>query len=894
MSETPRAKMHALRPAAGTPTSTIARPPSLDGDPLMRPVLQSKKDSLRLTASPRRPSKPGMLEKQPTLILPEIYDAVKPDSRGESIDVGDPLTPRRSNQVTRPRSNGPDAGDVIARPPLASDLYFELQRQQELGIAPTAGASSPSPRMQRHLYHDKMQQKYQEMRVLRTRIKHLEVELAATRQQTTVTATQGEGTTGNDDGGPVVVEAETSPAKPKSTEEAEAATAAARARVLRLERHLTAAKEEIAELNEQLGVARLNDKAQIDTLVAKLELERTTNKVLGERVFDVDIALKACVAKLAEAESALAKERQERDLVINQLTTMSRQAISDHRRRAVTSKVKGVVSTMGKGTLQTKLDAANQRLVELEGAMKQVQMEALTWRKEAMHKAAMLTEYGVLGHATTATSATALVVSKLLDLNCRPPASSPDLVLHGARVVDGVPLLLHVARTLDPFALHVVAYDGPTAQEDSVSFFADDITRLVCDGDKYLLQPTDAHVVAELVDLLVETLAVGYKNGTFFLVERAGTTLPLPANDADSTTRVCIYRGSARLPGDCAAPVSLVVNELYRTAFAASWSLEILAVAIDDDGEPLEWCCRLSMDQVGLACPHFLSCAPHDATHTTLDHRIDANDLLLQPLLRTLAIQQNTLVSSLSAVPRAPPPLVLQGSAAPAVATSILAATTTALTHRSLVTIRGLTYYLTLRERWDARVLVDVSLVDAVGDRHVDATFDDAMLATLVRCADAMLLAPTQASFVQGIQVDVRPTLVDCFRRALDVVDGVVVLSFAALARRRVAVQPQTQLVALPVAGSDSTTRDVELLGDVDEEAAPAALANRRLAHVVRGLRLRDRSFGLVRVCRTRPPAAATVDVVTCMRVGGAVVSTLLVDNRLPLDFVLELWAPPL
>ncbi|RHY04703.1 hypothetical protein DYB25_004699 [Aphanomyces astaci] len=365
MSDTPRAKLHALRPAVGVPSSQ-ARPPALDADSVMRPILQSKKDF----KSPRRPSR-AVDKSHPadtyTVILPEIYDAIKPESRGE----GDMMDRRHSsNQATRPRSNGPEAGDVLggaatsirvddAKPPLASDVYFELQKQSMGMQSPRARQSA----MQRHLYHDKMQQKYHEMRVLRARVKQMEAELAKTSSQAATSSSssdESQSTVDSATDAPQVVDKASSPAKPPQND------VASRERMQKLERHLMLAKNEIATLNDQLDVARTNDKAKIDTLQAKLELERVANKVLGERVFDVDASLRVCVSKLTEAESALAQERQEREAMITQLTTMSRQAISDHRRRAVSSKVKGVISSMGKGTLQTKLDATTQRLLDME------------------------------------------------------------------------------------------------------------------------------------------------------------------------------------------------------------------------------------------------------------------------------------------------------------------------------------------------------------------------------------------------------------------------------------------------------------------------------------------------------------------------------------------------
>ncbi|ETW01202.1 hypothetical protein H310_06793 [Aphanomyces invadans] len=909
MTETPRAKFHVLRPAASVPSSP-ARPPALGADSAMRPILQSKKDF----RSPRRPSK---LVDRPhpadtyTVILPEIHDAVKPGSRGEGDGVD---LKHSSNQVLRPRSNGPEAGDVsgffgtsssvgvvttgdATKPLLASDLYFELQKQ-------AMGIHSPRRRqtaMERHLYHDKMQQKYHEMRVLRARVKQLEADLAKNSLKA-ATSDESPFTMDSATETPHVVDKASSPAKTSSS--AVSSDAATRDRIQKLERHLMQAKNDIATLNDELDVARTNDKAKIDTLQAKLELERVANKVLGERVHDVDASLKVCVSKLTEAESALAQERQEREAMISQLTAMSRQAISDHRRRAVSSKVKGVISSMGKGTLQTKLDATTQRLVDMENAMKQVQMEALAWKKEALHRQAMLAEAAsarmthpemtspAMTWNAAMSSAQGSMIAKLLDLNYTHGVSDrvlpPHVVFHGGRVIDGHSLQLHVVHSKDPYAFHVVGYDSSTAQEDMVSFFLDDLHRLLPHRTFFDAPATPAQL-ADLVNVLCGHLAVGFKNGTFFLVERPPSVAPPHGNDDYPSHKVTLYRGNGTVSGH---HVSVVVNELYRSGFMETWSLEVLALSVADE---IEWSTYMSMDQVARICPHFESYVPHEAKGHSLPHLVDANELLLQPLLETLAIDSHGHLVSL-AIPSfdaLPPSQVF--STTPSVAATaaspppLPASPSMAFRHDSLTSIQGTLYYLTLRELWDGTALLQASLFDAYQDALVVHTWNESDLLALMHCA-SVLDPPLAAQFTfqQGIDVDVRPTLAQLVTGALHVAPGKQLeLRYDQLAR---SLRPSMALRRTSMSIPDSSA-DIDVVGPVNEADAHRTLGQLTYPRSARGLRLRDGSFALAKVyCTKSAPQKAYV--VKLTQLSAAAVTWLVVYHRLPLEFVLAMWMP--
>ncbi|EQC33245.1 hypothetical protein SDRG_09228 [Saprolegnia diclina VS20] len=904
MSASPRTKSHALRSAVSP-----ARPPSLGTDdgsgaglhPLLRPVLRAKQKIV-----PQRPPLKPALE----------YEMPKPASRGEG-DAQRPRSSDTSNQ-SRPRSSGPEAGDVLdtamraettsesPRPLLASDLYFELLKQEE--------SKRMSPRVtrqhNRHLYHDKMQAKYSEMRVLRARIKQLETDLQSGQTTTTVAGNEGDGSQANDAPAP-------SPEKPTDVH-----LPVARDRVLKLERHLLEAKDEIQAMRLKLDSGRTNDKALIDTLVAKLDLERAANKMLGQKVFELEAALKVAVTKLTKVDLELQSERMERDVMIEQLTSMSRQAISDHRRKVINTKVKGLVSAMGKETLQAKLDATSAKLQSVEGMLQEMELEAITWKREAMQKQATLDEYAKRGLVSTSmalTSGSTLhqvdpAIPRLLEH----AHGTPDVVFNGSFVVDGHSLFFHVVREriTQGLALHFVAYEPKTAQEDVLTFFASDISRLVVDGDKYLLQPSEPSLIAELVDRLFRTLAVGFKNGSFVLVERGTAEASAAAMPVRTTP---IYRGSLHLQG---TPLTLVVNEVCASAFTDVWSLQICASSVEDERE---YVCSIAMEHVLRVCPSLVSYKPNDAQQWRLGHRIDANALILSPLFKTLVLAptldgHGALLSTLTSAT----PLVDDGIPAtnePAMTTTtsrphapkVPSAADRPLVLRTLLTLRGTLYYLTLRELWDASVLLEVSLYDSFTDNIVQATFDVHALRPVIQCALALHPYPHPLTRLEtGLPPPLRPVLAQLLPMALDLPPSTQTLTLAPATLARNVAMTNTVLPTTIVIVSLSETEmallgvpqlplriEVVTQGDSLVEAALGRLLPllRRhgppIAH-----RLCTGAHVLVRVYE--PSAVSSTrdkpsfyHVLRATRIDEACTSHWLVVQRdLPLAFVLGLWRP--
>ncbi|KDO31200.1 hypothetical protein SPRG_03818 [Saprolegnia parasitica CBS 223.65] len=895
MSASPRTKSHALRCAVSP-----SRPPSMDTEngssaglhPLLRPVLRAKQKIV-----PQRPPlKPALGCEVP-----------KPASRGE----GDAQRPRSSNDTSnqgRPRSSGPEACDVLdsaprvdalsesPRPLLASDLYFELVKQEE--------SKRMSPRVarqhNRHLYHDKMQAKYSEMRVLRARIKQLETDLQSGQTTTTVGGSDAEGSQANDANAP-------SPEKPT-----DAHLPVPRDRVLKLERHLLEAKDEIQAMRLKLDSGRTNDKALIDTLVAKLDLERAANKMLGQKVFELEAALKVAVTKLTGVELELQSERLERDVMIEQLTSMSRQAISDHRRKVINTKVKGLVSAIGKESLHVKLDATSAQLEKVEGLLQQMELEAMRWKREAMQKQAALDEYAKRGLASTSMALTQGSMLHQVD-----PAiaellehahGTPDVVFNRALVVDGHSLFFHVVRgpIAHGLALHFVAYEPRTAQEDVLTFFAPDISRLLVDGDKYLLQPSEPSLIAELVDRLFLTLAVGFKNGTFVLAMPV-TTTP-------------IYRGSLHLQG---TPLTVVVNEVCASAFTDVWSLQVRASSIEDERE---WVCSIAMEQVLRVCPSLVSYKPNEARQWRLAHNIDANALILSPLFKTLVLTptpdgHGVLASTLTGTT----PLVDDTIAANAPATTITTTLQPPALHpnapsaadrplmlRTLLTLRGTLYYLTLRELWDASVLLDVSLYDSFTDNILQATFDVRALGPVIQCALALTPLPHPLGRLEtGIPPPLRPVLAQLLPLALDLSPSTQTLTLApATLARNVALTNKvlpTHVVTVSLSETEMAPLGVPLRIEVlthDASLADAALG--RLLPLLRrhgppiAQRLCTGAHALVRLyepsavssTRDKPSFYHVLRATTMDR--ECTSAWLVVQRDIPLAFVLALWRPRL
>ncbi|OQR90500.1 hypothetical protein ACHHYP_05470 [Achlya hypogyna] len=901
MSASPRTKSHALRAAA--PLAKDLGDPALQH--LLRPVLHNKHKL------PQRPPKPAP---DVVVTLPDLA-LTKPASRGEDDDqrglTAASANAKLSNQP-RPRSMGPEAGDVAEsvqaedspRPILASDVYFELQRQEDLRMSPRVARQH-----NRHLYHDKMQAKYSEMRVLRARIKALEADLETAKGQ--------DASQTSDEGGRAPAP---SPEKPVDSH------AVARDRMLKLERHLLEAKEEIQGMRTKLDSGRTNDKALIDTLVAKLELERSANKVLGQQIFELDAALKVATQKLTAVELELEGERLDRDVMIEQLTSMSRQAISDHRRKIINTKVKTFVSAMGKESLQSKLDATLAKLRTAEATMQQMELEVATWKREAQQKQAALDDWAKRGTSPFSYSFSSDVdarhVHPVIPALLERAVGSPDVVFQGTRLVDGHSLFFHVVRGLhtDSFALHFVAYEPTTAQEDVVTFYSPDVTRLVHEGDKYLLQASDMPLTLELVELLFATLAVGFKNGTFVLVERGTAEAERRAPPVTTTP---IFRGSMLLrQADVQAtplPVALVINEVSGTAFSDVWSLDVHAAAVDDERE---WRCVVGMEHVCYVCPGLASYRPRDGNAWRLHHRMDANAVVLAPLLKTFVLLPTPagdyeLTSTLlvmagkestgtapGATPEAPQPLAPPRPTSPADDRPIL--------HRTLKTIGGAVYYVTLRELWDAGVILEASLYDTHTDALVQQTFEAHKLMVIAHCAVA-LHPGRPIALNAGIPARLRSVLAPLLVHALELgTDGTLALtpqliprhlSFEkALPTHRIVVPMPPQLndynrcvVGLPP-GRDV---DVEVLdgqrGSVLEDALPRLFLLLRRHRRPTAARLRGGSVALVHVLDPTDELSTTeqaffyvvkaVDV--CCRV-----SWLVVQRDLPLEFVLQLWRP--
>ncbi|RHZ20911.1 hypothetical protein DYB37_002941 [Aphanomyces astaci] len=501
---------------------------------------------------------------------------------------------------------------------------------------------------------------------------------------------------------------------------------------------------------------------------------------------------------------------------------------------------------------------------------------------------------GSTSATSTLTSTQVPLISKLLDLNYAHGVSDrvapPHVVFHGGRIIDGHALQLHVVHSADPFAFHVVAYESASAQEDIVSFFVDDLQRLLPrHGSFNTTTPMTPCQMADLINVLCDHLAVGFKNGTFVLVERSpssgrnveehgasgGGRVPMEQGE-----KVCLYRGNATISGNY---VSVVVNELYQRGFIGAWSLEVLALSVVDE---VEWSACFSVDQVSTLCPHFYAYTPHEAKGLALAHLVDANQVLLQPLLRTLEIDvHDQLVSS--TIPRTSDATasVLSPPPASSFASPVIPSTppSKAFRHHALTSIQGKLYYLTLRELWDGTALVQASLFDAYHDTLAVHTWREPDLLAVMHCA-AVLGMPSQLSFQQGIELAVRPTLAHLVTASLNMtIQNQVELRFDLMAR---SLGPSAHLCRTSISMPDNSA-EVDVVGPVKEADVHRTLTQITYPQAARGQRLRAGTFALVKVyC----PPAAKAYVVKLMRLEAAASTDILVVyHRLPLEFVLAL-----
>jgi hypothetical protein len=107
-------------------------------------------------------------------------------------------------------------------------------------------------------------------------------------------------------------------------------------------------------------------------------------------------------------------------------------------------------------------------------------------------------------------------------------------IFRGGRQVDGRYLLTQVLEQSNPFMLHVVAYQPEEAQEDHVTFDAEDLCRIIKDVSEFMVtdqSPDTRHKewpVAikpgkkrELLKIIFASTQAGFKQGQLFLTERA-------------------------------------------------------------------------------------------------------------------------------------------------------------------------------------------------------------------------------------------------------------------------------------------------------------------------------------------------------------------------------------
>ncbi|OQR88693.1 hypothetical protein THRCLA_10157 [Thraustotheca clavata] len=541
---------------------------------------------------------------------------------------------------------------------------------------------------------------------------------------------------------------------------------------------------------------------------------------------------------------------------------------------------------------------------------KQLELEAMTWKRESLQKQALLddlecknlTNSFVLSTRSQATHQLHPAIPALLELGNQ--IDQPDVVYQGSRILDGHTLFFHLLRgqdtTRDNYTIHFIAYEPSTAQEDILTFYASDIIRLIAEGEKYLMQPKHEPLTQELISILFTTLAVGFKNGSFYLVEKG---IAEAERSAPKTKTTSLFHGSMLLQYQDtkeSIPVALCINEIHASALCEVWSLEIHATSIDE-----EWSCIVSMDQVCKICPDLINYKPHEATLWHNEHRINVNAVVLAPLFKTLvlkALPENQKYELVSTLQIMPPPLM---DSQPDIIDSKVKLKkdwNQPLSYRGLKTINGTCYYLTMRELWDGRVLIEISLYDSYTDKLVTKTFEEQQLLPFIHCVAALQPISTPVKLQAGISAQIRPAIIRLLPHALilDTKNNSLKLDPLQL---QSSLPPKyslpTKSISFEHQGRPLSTEYLPAQSDVIvENVIPRLLSVLHQHHQTRGVRLRDKSLAIVQVFGyklTEGGTSSFYSLLKLTRISAKGIDDprwLVVQRDIPIAFVIQLWCP--
>ncbi|TMW57129.1 hypothetical protein Poli38472_003054 [Pythium oligandrum] len=638
----------------------------------------------------------------------------------------------------------------------------------------------PTKTVDKETYHRKMHHRYNEMKALRERVASLESELEEVRSERdeardisrrnsvmvdrSKSKTDEEPSGGSDGlpnteerGGTSQVHLERSastlsipqPATSPRSKQASGISAeelTLREKCFKLERSLALAKETIDRLQAKILSLHNSDQSKIDELRAKLRLEQEASQVLAVQLRETNAAFKTATDELVATQVALDKEREERQVAIEQIQAETNQFITDHKRKELQSRVKSVVRTLGKEALRQKMEALHTRTLMAEHHMRAAQLEVAKLKAEREYQQAELDAIlasreikyhslapddggipGILGRSTILYHGTRLLNDQYLLVRMLYEDNRASIT---KSMIDGT-TREPVTDLEDGFSVHVIVYEAFTAQDDYLTFHLRDIQRLVPDCEKYLATFADRRHerYLELAELLFSQCHIGYKNGHLVLTERPSSALEAASRER---TEVTIYRGSRFVTvadSDTCILVDLVVNEVYMPSMSQLWWLEIQATAIDTGHESV---LKVDHQLLKSCCATFASYRPSESVGSGMVDEYELygvhaellesvfNQVQWHPTTASLWIEsalteeQSDESQECAQQPQDPDsnenPPVIPTESRPKSIHKESSDTAQVLDHCSIVGVEGIFYCLRIQELWDGELMLRITM----------------------------------------------------------------------------------------------------------------------------------------------------------------------------------------
>ncbi|KAK1938185.1 hypothetical protein P3T76_009335 [Phytophthora citrophthora] len=704
--------------------------------------------------------------------------------------------PRRPSRIETRTSSGGNfrsrllsASPSSSRPTSPATINDKLRREEE------DKASGPDPVVMQQLwqeyaarshaanrhvdaasYHEKMHRRYGEQRALKERIVQLEQVLEIMESERNEARKQLENATKqlelltldkstlelSDSQSAMRTMRNSLVKSSKDDEVMDFEEKSYRERSFALERALSQVKVSLSTVQEQLRLQTSQASEHIKALEARLALEHKTSLELARQLRELSTSFTRASAELVETRVALEREQQRSQEILEQARLHNAQLMSDTRRTQIESRMKFAVRSLGREALRQKMETLMGRTMRAEHNMRvaQLETERICRERDATREQLeqVLSSSALKYHSLGATGGIPGILERSTSLT------------NGSRMISDQLLILQVLyeeveEPEDPedgFSVHFVAYEPRSAQDDFLTFHLRDIQRLVPNHDSYLARHSvrRRERLESLVELLLNHVHAGYKNGHLVLAETSGpeaaTRLPreqlMAQQNQHQTQHVTVYRGTRYFSclGDENDPVlvELTVSEAFAAATSQVWWLEVRAVLLDDY-EKEEMAAKVDLRQLVSFCPTFASYRP------TQSHEGNSNDpelfavheLLLEPLfdsirvvteagtpskLEVIDIESVSLPSTSGEPQYRQPRLSVENQAEEKMTTVVDLSVPSTLTHQSVVNVGDVFYCVRLQELWDGELLLDITMDNPETQQHFHRVLHEPQLIQLV------------------------------------------------------------------------------------------------------------------------------------------------------------------